>query len=143
MTDWVAGGLELAASLILGVALAGSVLTFLHWMRSAPLGRLVMVWGLAASVAALTLLLLGWHLRTADAEWQRLVSPEPPVSVPQGKRTFSGLLWGLQLCLAGAAGAIVWATRLPGTLERLSVGQVRALMGMAVLTWLAWFMLLL
>ncbi|MDL2344318.1 hypothetical protein QOL99_09150 [Deinococcus sp. MIMF12] len=143
MTGWAVGGLELAASLMLGLALVGFLLTFVYWMRSAPLGRFVMVWGLAVSVAALTLALLWWHLRTPDAEWQLLVSPGPSVSVPFGKRTFSGLFWGLQLYLAGAAVATMWAIRPPAMLERLSVGQVRALMGMAVLTWLSWFMLLL
>lgn len=137
------GPLELAVSLILGLALVGFLLTFVQWMRSAPLGPLVLVWGLAASVAGLTLLTLWWHLRTPDAEWQLLVSPEPPVSVPQGKRTFSSLFWGVQLYLAGAAGAILWATRPPAMMERLSVGQIGALMGMAVVTGLTWFMLLL
>ncbi|WP_104990303.1 hypothetical protein [Deinococcus sp. NW-56] len=143
MTGWAVGGLELAVSLMLGLALVGFLLTFIQWMRSAPLGRLRMVWGLAASVAALTLLLLWWHLRTPDAEWQPLVSPEPPVSVPFGKRTFSGLFWGLQLYLAGVAAATMWATRPPTMMEQLSVRQIGALMGMVVLTWLAWFMLLL
>ncbi|MPY65383.1 hypothetical protein F8S09_01570 [Deinococcus sp. SDU3-2] len=136
------GGLELAASLMLGLALVGFLLTFVRWMRSAPLGRLRMVWGLAASVAALTLVMLWWHLRIPNAEWQLLVSPGPPVSVPFGKRTFSGLFWGSQLYLAGVAGAIVWATRPPAMLERLSVGQVGMLMGMAILTCVAWFLLL-
>lgn len=119
------------------------LLTFVRWMLSAPFGRLVVIWGLSASVAGLTLLLLVLHLRMPDAEWQGWVSPQPPVSTPSGKRTFSDLFWALQLFLAGAAGVTAFILRRDAVLNCLSVYQIRALLGLAVLTGLSWFVLLL